>query len=88
MFASLPAEGFLDGNMQEKRSEGSSTSSGSTKSFDIFSWQGIMDSGRTAKVKHMIFGMCQASLAKSKVCTHGGFLAFSVGGVGVHTLSR
>jgi hypothetical protein len=47
-----------------------------------------MDSGRTAKVKHMIFGMCQASLAKSKVCTHGGFLAFSVGGVGVHTLSR
>jgi hypothetical protein len=47
-----------------------------------------MDSGRTAKVKHMIFGMCQASLAKSKVSTHGGFLAFSVGGVGVHTLSR
>jgi len=43
-----------------------------TKSFDIFSWQGIMASGRTAKVKHMIFGMFQASLAKSKDPSHGG----------------
>jgi len=43
-----------------------------TKSFDIFSWQGIMASGRTAKVKHMIFGMFQASLAKSKAPNHGG----------------